>query len=276
MESKQTPLGYISFSVFAWIVGLMIFFPIFWMVLTSFKTELEAVSIPPSFISFDWTLENYAEVQERSNYFKYAMNSVILAVGSTLVGLVFAVTCAWAMAFNPTKRTKDALLWMLSTKMMPPVGVLVPIYLVFRDWGLLDTRFGLIMVLFLMNLPIMVWMLYTYFKEIPTDILEAARMDGATLPKEIIFVPLPMAVPGIASTMLLNVILAWNEAFWTLNLTTSDAAPLTAFIASYSSPEGLFWAKLSAASTLAVAPILVIGWFSQKQLVRGLTFGAVK
>jgi sorbitol/mannitol transport system permease protein len=276
MDSKQTPLGYISFSVFAWIVGLLIFFPIFWMVLTSFKTELEAVSIPPSFISFDWTLENYAEVQERSNYFKFAMNSVILAVGSTLVGLVFAVTCAWAMAFNPTKRTKDALLWMLSTKMMPPVGVLVPIYLVFRDWGLLDTRFGLIMVLFLMNLPIMVWMLYTYFKEIPTDILEAARMDGATLPKEIIFVLLPMAVPGIASTMLLNIILAWNEAFWTLNLTTSDAAPLTAFIASYSSPEGLFWAKLSAASTLAVAPILVIGWFSQKQLVRGLTFGAVK
>ena len=276
MENKQTPLGYVSFSVFAWIVGLLIFFPIFWMVLTSFKTELEAVSIPPSFISFDWTLENYAEVQQRSNYFKFAMNSVILAVGSTLVGLVFAVTCAWAMAFNPTKRTKDALLWMLSTKMMPPVGVLVPIYLVFRDWGLLDTRFGLIMVLFLMNLPIMVWMLYTYFKEIPTDILEAARMDGATLPKEIIFVLLPMAVPGIASTMLLNIILAWNEAFWTLNLTTSDAAPLTAFIASYSSPEGLFWAKLSAASTLAVAPILVIGWFSQKQLVRGLTFGAVK
>ena len=276
MESKQTPLGYVSFSVFAWIVGLLIFFPIFWMVLTSFKTELEAVSIPPSFISFDWTLENYAEVQQRSNYFKFAMNSVILAVGSTMVGLVFAVTCAWAMAFNPTKRTKDALLWMLSTKMMPPVGVLVPIYLVFRDWGLLDTRFGLIMVLFLMNLPIMVWMLYTYFKEIPTDILEAARMDGATLPKEIIFVLLPMAVPGIASTMLLNIILAWNEAFWTLNLTTSDAAPLTAFIASYSSPEGLFWAKLSAASTLAVAPILVIGWFSQKQLVRGLTFGAVK
>ncbi|MDG4720576.1 MULTISPECIES: carbohydrate ABC transporter permease [Thalassospira] len=276
MENKQSPLGYISFSIFAWIVGLLIFFPIFWMVLTSFKTELEAVSIPPSFISFDWTLENYAEVQERSNYFKFAMNSIILAVGSTLVGLVFAVTCAWAMAFNPTKRTKDALLWMLSTKMMPPVGVLVPIYLVFRDWGLLDTRFGLIMVLFLINLPIMVWMLYTYFKEIPTDILEAARMDGATLPKEIIFVLLPMAVPGIASTMLLNVILAWNEAFWTLNLTTSDAAPLTAFIASYSSPEGLFWAKLSAASTLAVAPILVIGWFSQKQLVRGLTFGAVK
>jgi len=121
-----------------------------------------------------------------------------------------------------------------------------------------------------------VWMLYTYFKEIPVDILEAARMDGATLGKELVYVLVPMAVPGIASTMLLNIILAWNEAFWTLNLTTINAAPLTAFIASYSSPEGLFWAKLSAASTLAIAPILVLGWISQKQLVRGLTFGAVK
>ena len=127
------------------------------------------------------------------------------------------------------------------------------------------------------NLPIVVWMLYTYFKEIPSDILEAARMDGAThLASEIVYVLTPMAVPGIASTLLLNIILAWNEAFWTLNLTTSNAAPLTAFIASYSSPEGLFWAKLSAASTLAIAPILVLGWFSQRQLVRGLTFGAVK
>jgi sorbitol/mannitol transport system permease protein len=127
-----------------------------------------------------------------------------------------------------------------------------------------------------MNLPIVVWMLYTYFREIPVDILEAARMDGATLWKELVFVLAPMALPGIASTMLLNVILAWNEAFWTLNLTTSNAAPLTQFIASFSAPQGLFWAKLSAASTMAIGPILILGWFAQKQLVRGLTFGAVK
>jgi sorbitol/mannitol transport system permease protein len=165
---------------------------------------------------------------------------------------------------------------MLSTKMMPPVGALIPVYLLFRDFGLLDTRSGLILVLFLMNLPIVVWMLYTYFKEIPVDILEAARMDGATLWKELVFVLAPMALPGIASTLLLNVILAWNEAFWTLNLTTVNAAPLTQFIASFSAPQGLFWAKLSAASTMAIGPILVLGWFAQKQLVRGLTFGAVK
>jgi sorbitol/mannitol transport system permease protein len=167
-------------------------------------------------------------------------------------------------------------MWMLSTKMMPPVGALFPIYFIFLYLGLLDTRGGVIVVLFLLNLPIVVWMLYTYFKEIPGEILEAARMDGASLWKELFYVLAPMAVPGIASTLLLNVILAWNEAFWTLTLTTAEAAPLTQFIASYSSPEGLFWAKLSAASTMAIAPILVLGWFAQKQLVRGLTFGAVK
>ena len=263
-------------TIGAWFFGFLIFFPILWMVLASFKTELEAFAIPPSFLFFHWTTENYATVQERSDYVLHAMNSIIIAGGSTLIALLIAIPAAWSMAFSPTKRTKDILLWMLSTKMMPPVGVLVPIYLIYKSFGLLDSRIGLVFILCLGNVPIVIWMLFTYFKEIPRDILEAARMDGATIGRELIYVLTPMAIPGLASTMLLNLILAWNEAFWTLNLTTSNAAPLTTFIASYSSPEGLFWAKLSAASTLAIAPILVLGWFSQKQLVRGLTFGAVK
>jgi sorbitol/mannitol transport system permease protein len=276
MARKQPIQRRLITTAAAWAIGFAIFFPILWTVLTSFKTELEAFSSPPSFLMFDWTTENYAIVDQRSDYFRFAMNSIILSLGSTLIALLFAIPAAWAMAFAPGKRTKDLLLWMLSTKMMPPVGALIPIYLIFRDSDLLDSRSGLVVVLFLLNLPIVVWMLFTYFKEIPGEILEAARMDGATLWREIVYVLTPMAIPGIASTVLLNIILAWNEAFWTLNLTTSDAAPLTVFIASYSSPEGLFWAKLSAASSLAIAPILVLGWFSQKQLVRGLTFGAVK
>ena len=260
----------------AWIAGFLIFFPILWMVLASFKTELEAFAIPPSFLFFEWTTENYAAVQGRSDYIHHAINSIAVAGGSTVLALLIAVPAAWSMAFSPTRRTKDVLLWMLSTKMMPPVGVLVPIYLIYRDFSLLDSVSGLILVLCLGNLPIVIWMLFSYFKEIPKDILEAARMDGATIGGELIHVLMPMAVPGLTSTLLLNLILAWNEAFWTLNLSTSQAAPLTVFIASYSSPEGLFWAKLSAASTLAIAPILVLGWFSQRQLVRGLTFGAVK
>ncbi|RVV96990.1 carbohydrate ABC transporter permease [Mesobaculum littorinae] len=263
-------------TVVAWALALLIFFPILWIILTSFKTEAEAISTPPSFLFFDWTTENYGTVQERSNYFRHFWNSVVISIGSTVIGLIIAIPAAWAMAFVPGKQTKNVLMWMLSTKMLPPVGVLVPIYLIFRDVGLLDSRLGLIIVLTLINLPIIVWMLYTYFREIPVDILEAARMDGAALRNEILYILTPMAVPGIASTLLLNVILAWNEAFWTLNLTAANSAPLTAFIASYSSPEGLFYAKLSAASTMAIAPILILGWFSQKQLVRGLTFGAVK
>ncbi len=263
-------------TIGAWFFGFLIFFPILWMMLASFKTELEAFAIPPSFLFFHWTTENYATVQERSDYLHHALNSIIIAGGSTLIALLIAIPAAWSMAFSPTKRTKDILLWMLSTKMMPPVGVLVPIYLIFKAFGLLDSRVGLVFILCLGNLPIVIWMLCTYFKEIPRDILEAARMDGATIGRELVYVLTPMAIPGLASTLLLNLILAWNEAFWTLNLSTSNAAPLTVFIASYSSPEGLFWAKLSAASTLAIAPILVLGWFSQKQLVRGLTFGAVK
>lgn len=143
---------------------------------------------------------------------------------------------------------------MLSTKMLPPVGVLVPIYLIFRDVGLLDTRTGLIIIYTLMNLPIVVWMLYTFFKDMPKDILEAGRMDGASTLQEVFFLLLPLTLPGIASTGLLSVILSWNEAFWSLNLTSSKAAPLTAYIASFSSPEGLFWAKLSAASTMPSPP----------------------
>lgn len=266
-----------AFNTFlAWSIGLLIFFPILWTILTSFKSEGQAIADPPLFFMFDWTLENYAIVQDRSDYLRFLTNSIIVAGGSTILGILVAIPAAWSMAFVPSKRTKDVLLWMLSTKMLPAVGVLYPIYLLFIQFGLLDTKIGLVIILMLINLPIIVWMLYTYFREIPAEILEAARMDGASLRSEILYVLTPMALPGIASTLLLNFILAWNEAFWTLNLTAAKAAPLTAFIASYSSPEGLFYAKLSAASTMAIAPILILGWFSQKQLVRGLTFGAVK
>jgi sorbitol/mannitol transport system permease protein len=147
------------FTVIGWSIGFLLFFPILWTVLTSFKSEGEAIASPPSFLFFHWTTENYAEVQSRSDYFKHFGNSVIISFGSTLLGLIIAIPAAWAMAFSPTKRTKDILMWMLSTKMLPAVGVLVPIYLLYRDTGLLDTRIGLVIMLTMINLPIIVWML---------------------------------------------------------------------------------------------------------------------
>ncbi|WP_174447269.1 carbohydrate ABC transporter permease [Paraburkholderia kururiensis] len=260
-------------GILAWLIALLLFFPIFWMAITAFKTEQQAYA---STLFFVPTLESFREVFARSDYFAFAWNSVLISVGVTVICLLLAVPAAYAMAFFPDHRTQKILLWMLSTKMMPSVGVLVPIYVLWKDSGLLDTVWGLVIVYSLINLPIAVWMAFTYFNEIPRDILEAGRIDGAATWQEIIYLLMPMALPGLASTALLLVILSWNEAFWSINLSSSHAAPLTVFIASYSSPEGLFWAKLSAASLLAVAPILIVGWLSQKQLVRGLTFGAVK
>jgi len=262
-------------TVVAWFVAGVMFFPIFWMLLSGFKTEIDAVATPPK-LFFEPTLESYAAVEGRANYLQAAGNSVIVSLAGTLLALVLGVPAAYAMAFFPTKRTRGTLLWMLSTKMLPSVGVLVPIYLLCQNLRLLDSHVSLIVIYALMNLPIVVWLLYSFFRDIPQQILEAGRIDGASVGQELKLLLVPLTLPGIASTALLSIILCWNEAFWSLNLTTSDAAPLTMFIASFSAPEGLFWAKLSAASTLAIAPILVFGWMSQRQLVQGLTFGAVK
>jgi sorbitol/mannitol transport system permease protein len=349
MARKQSKSHAAIFTIAAWIVGILLFFPILWTLIASLKTETDAYTLPQNFLTTPWTLENFGIVQDRSDYIAYLWHTIVIAGLSTLLGLVFAIPAAWSMAFAPTTKpgvplsgwawlaiilgcaglagviaytndwlftdkpmlaiallllsvippalwaftrpTKDSLLWMLSTKMMPPAGALIPIFLIFsrnglifKDWGwadwgdynIIDSFWGMVPLMMLLNLPIIIWMLYTYFKEIPGEILEAARMDGASLWSEITRVLTPMALPGIASTCLLNLILAWNEAFWTLNLTNKEAAPLSFMISEYSSPEGQFWAKLSAASIMAIAPILVVGWFSQRQLVRGLTFGAVK
>jgi sorbitol/mannitol transport system permease protein len=259
----------------AWLVTLLIVFPLIWLVLTAFKTELQAISVPP-LLMFSPTMENFHEVQDRSDYLLYAKNSLITSVVSTLLGLAIAAPAAYSMAFFRTHRTRDILMWMLSTKMMPAVGALMPIYVLSQTTGLLDSLTGLTIVFTMSNLPIMVWMLYSGFKDIPPDILEAARMDGANVWDEFLHVIRPLAMGTLASTGLLCLVLSWNEAFWSLNLTAAKAGTLAALIASYSSPEGLFWAKLSAASLMAIAPIVVFGWFSQKQLVQGLTFGAVK
>jgi sorbitol/mannitol transport system permease protein len=276
MNPSRMPLFLLGLrTLCAWLVTLLLFFPLGWLVLTAFKTELQAISVPPLLL-FTPTLENFAIVQSRSDYLLYAQNSLITSVVSTLLGLIVAFPAAYSMAFFKTRRTKDILMWMLSTKMMPAVGALVPIYVLAQFSGLLDSRTALVIVFTLSNLPIMVWMLYSCLKEIPSEILEASRMDGATLWQEFRQVLVPLTMGGLASTGLLCLVLSWNEAFWSLNLSAAKSGTLATLIASYSSPEGLFWAKLSAASFMAIAPIVVFGWFSQKQLVQGLTFGAVK
>ena len=262
-------------TILAWSIAILLSFPIFWVALTAFKTELQSIAIPP-LVFFEPTLENFTEIDERSDYKLFAYNSLITSVASTIVGLIIAIPAAYSMAYFRTKWTRGILMWMLSTKMMPAVGALLPIYILFQNVSLLDTKLGLTVVFTLSNLPIMVWILYSHFKEIPYEILEAVKIDGANLWQEFTIVLLPLSIGGISSTALLCLILSWNEAFWSLNLTAANSGTLASLVASYSSPEGLFWAKLSAVSLIAIAPIILFGWFTQKQLVQGLTLGAVK
>jgi sorbitol/mannitol transport system permease protein len=264
----------LTFTV-GWGAAFVMAFPVLWMALAAFKTELDAVASPP-LIFFKPTLENFTEMNERVDYIAHAFNSIVVSFGSTLIGLAVAAPAAYSMAFFPTERTRGVLLWMLSTKFMPAVGVLVPIYILMSMAGLLDTRTGLIIITVLSNLPIIVWMLYSFFKEVPKEILEAGRMDGARPVAQLVYLLLPLASGGLASTALLSIILSWNESFWCINLTEVRAATLALAVASFSNPEGLFWAKLSAASLAAIAPMILLGWATQRQLVRGLTFGAVK
>ena len=273
-KRKRTLLNSAA-TTLAWAAACLVFFPIFWMFLTGFKTELQAIAVPPLLV-FTPTLENFTLIQERTDYTRYAFSSIITSFGGTLLAMGIAIPAAYAMAFNPGRFTKDILLWMLSTKMLPAVGVLMPIYLICQRFGLLDSHLALIFIYAMINLPIIMMILFNFFREIPREILEASRMDGASSWSEITAIVMPLAWGGIASTALLSIVLLWNEAFWSINLTSSDAGTLVALVASFSSPEGLFWAKLSAVSTLACAPILVFGWLTQKQLVQGLTFGAVK
>ncbi|MDE0969733.1 MAG: carbohydrate ABC transporter permease [Octadecabacter sp.] len=266
----------IVWPVVAWIVALIFFFPIFYMVMTSFKTDADAVN-PDFLFSFTPTLENYANMTDNYDYWRFAINSVITSVFATAFALVVGVPCAYSMAFSPTRSTKDILMWMLSTKMLPAAAVLYPMtFLTKNVLGIFDTHFLVIIVLCLINLPIVIWMLFTYFKDIPRDIIEAGQMDGLNTWGEIREILIPLAWGGIVSTALLTFIFCWNEAYWTVRLTTIDAATLSKLIEGNRAPEGLFFGRLSAVSTAAVGPIIVLGWFCQKQLVQGLTFGAVK
>lgn len=257
------------------VLALVIFFPIFWMFLTSFKTEADAFIFPPLLI-FQPTLDNYQIALVQSKYFEQLLNTLVITGFSTFVALILGVPAAYSLAFYPTRRSNFTLMWMMSTRMLPPVGVIVPLYVIFRSLSLFDTHSGMIILFTAMNLPLVVWMMHSFLSDLPYEILEAARIDGVTLWQEFRSVILPLALPGLMATILLCFIFSWNEFFLAFNLTITRAAPLSVFIASFKTSEGLFWAKMSAAATITALPVVIAGWVAQHQLVRGLTAGAVK
>jgi len=273
---KQQKLSSILLTTLTYILALAMFFPILWMLLTSFKPEQLALAMPPR-LFFAPTLENYQIALLESPYLEFLWNTVIITLLATLLALVLGLPTAYSMAFYPTKRTNSAMLWIMSTRMLPPAGVIVPLYIIFKDLQWLDTHLGMIVIYAGMNFPLVVWMIRSFMLEIPFGIMEAARIDGANLLQEFTHVLLPLLIPGLAATVLLCFIFTWNEFFLAVNLTTRSASPLSVYISSFKAAQGdLFIAKMSAAATATVLPVMLAGWAAQRQLVAGLTMGAVK
>ncbi|MBC2640287.1 carbohydrate ABC transporter permease [Rhodococcus sp. NPDC056960] len=261
-------------SVVAWIVALGFFFPVAWMVLTAFKQEGDAYTSPPK-LFFTPTLDQFKAVLD-SGVGTALLNSAFATAMSTILVLVLGVPAAFALSLRPVRKTKDALFFFISTKMLPIVAAIIPLYVIVNDIGLLDNIWALVILYTAMNVPIAVWMMRSFFLEVPGELLEAASMDGASLWTSVREVILPLVSPGIAATALICVIFSWNEFFFAVNLTAVQAQTVPVFLVGFITGEGLYWARLSAAATLAALPVILAGWVAQNKLVRGLSFGAIK
>jgi sorbitol/mannitol transport system permease protein len=264
----------VLWSVVGWLVVIAFFFPVLWMWLEGLKTEPQAASSPPT-IFFTPTLAEFKEVLS-GDFPPFFINSAIASIGSTLLVLIFALPAAYALAIRPVKKTRDVLFFFISTRFLPFAASLVPLYLLARDLHLLDNIFTLVLVYATINMPLGVWLLRSFLLEIPPELFEAARVDGAGFATEIRRIVVPLIAPGLAATSLICLIFSWNEFFYAVNFTSSTAATAPLFLVSFISGRGLFYAKLAAAATLASLPVLLAGWIAQKQLIRGLTMGAVK
>src|SRR5437868_9403226 len=284
---EQAPVG---IAIVAWVLALVGFFPVLYLVATSLKSEAAAVLLPPTFIplpgvnlaptemppfTFSPTFEQYQAILDRG-FGPFFLRSVAVVVGSGLLVLLLAVPCAYALAFRMITGWRDTLFFFISTKFLPPVGIIVPIYIIMRDLQLLDNVAALLIMYTTMNLPIAVWMLRSFFEEVPPDVRQAAQVDGANVWTEMTRIILPMVMPGLVATIFIAMIFAWNEFFFAVSLTATKAATVPIFMIGFVTSEGLFWAKLAAAGTMAMLPVVIVGWVAQRQLVRGLSLGAVK
>ena len=246
-------------GLIAWLAALVFFFPVFWTVLNSFKEEQDANTSPK--LLFEPTLDRYSEVIESTpgllSFREAAINSAVIVTVSTIVVLALAIPAAYALAVKPIHKWRDVLLFFISTKFLPVVASILPLWIIAREFDLLNTRLVLMILYTAMNLPLAVWMLRSFFQEIPRELIEAAEIDGAGLRGQLSTVILPIAIPGIAATALLCVIFAWNEYFYAVQLNPAAGSTVPIWVTTNISTRGDFLAKLSAASVLASVPVVV-------------------
>ena len=271
---RKRQYGKGSLTLATWVLAILFVFPLLWMILTAFKQEADAYTDPPKLL-FTPTFDQIGNVLS-GGFLPYLSNSAFVTILSTILVLLFGVPAAYALSLAPVKGTSNALGFFLSTKMLPIVAAIIPLYVISQNTELLDTVWALVILYTSMNLPLAIWMMRSFFLEVPGELLEAASMDGASLWTSVREVILPLVSPGIAATALICVIFSWNEFFFAVNLTAVQAQTIPVFLVGFITGEGLYWARLSAAATLAALPVILAGWVAQNKLVRGLSFGAIK
>jgi sorbitol/mannitol transport system permease protein len=267
----------IGLGAVAWLVGLLWIFPFGWTVLTSFKTEQDAAA---QTLSQGLSFGRYSDVANSTpgtlSLQTAFMNSVVVVVVSTLIVLLLALPAAYALAIRPVHKWRDVLFFFISTKFLPIVASIFPIYVYAQKWNLIGTRSALIILYVAINLPLAIWMTRSFFMEVPRELIEAAEIDGTSLIGQLRQVILPIAAPGVAATALLCLIFAWNEYFYALQLNFANASTMPQWVITNVSTRGNFLAKLSAASVIACLPVVIAGWLAQKRMIRGLSMGALK
>jgi sorbitol/mannitol transport system permease protein len=265
--------GLVGWTALGWVAAVAFFLPVLWMIITAFKPESAAETWPPTF-TFSPTKSEFSSVL--ANIGPFLTHSALATIGSTILVLLLGIPAAYALSVHPVRRWRDGLFFFISTKMLPIVAAIGPLYVIALHAHLLDTIWLLIILYTAMNLPLAIWMIRSFMLEVPNELLEAARLDGAGKIREIGSVILPVVLPGVVSTALICIIFAWNELFLAINLTTVNAQTVPMFLVGGISTEGLFIAHLSAAATIASVPVIVVGWIAQRSLVRGLAMGAIK
>ena len=274
-EVVRAKVKKIIFLLIAAVIFGVILFPPVVLFLTSIKTELDALSFPPKWI-FKPTLENYTEIFEFSPFARYLLNSFIVASLNTGVVLVLGSFAAYSLARFRFKGADDIAFWILSVRMMPPVAAIIPIYIIMRNLRLLDTPWSLVITYLTFNLPFAVWMMRSFFREIPREIEESALVDGCSIFRSFRNIALPLVAPGLAATGILTFIFSWNEFLFALILTGSKAVTLPVGITGYMKETGINWGYMTAGGALALVPVIVFTILAQKHLVKGLTMGALK
>jgi sorbitol/mannitol transport system permease protein len=273
----ESRAGMAALGLAAWVVGMLWIFPVAWTLLTSFKTEQDASA---QTFHNGLTFGRYSDVSHSTtgtlSLSAALTNSFVVVVVSTVIVMLLALPAAYALAIHAVPKWRDVLFFFISTKFLPIVASIFPIYVYAEKWNLIGTRTILIVLYIAMNLPLAIWMTRSFFIEVPRELIEASEIDGTSLFNQLRSVILPIAAPGIAATALLCVIFAWNEYFYAIQLNFAGASTMPQWVIGNVSTRGNFLAKLSAASMIACLPVVLAGWAAQKRMIRGLSMGAIK